>query len=77
MRLFVIPFLLFFLHNTSAQTCNYLAYDGFDYTANAPLEGLQGGTGWQSPWNVQNETTTLPGYQITAANPLNWLDLQT
>ncbi len=77
MRLFVIPFLLFFLQNASAQTCNYLAYDGFDYAANTPLEGLQGGTGWQSPWNVQNETTTLPGYQITAANPPNWLDLQT
>ncbi|MFN0174877.1 MAG: PKD domain-containing protein [Saprospiraceae bacterium] len=77
MRLLVLPFLLFFLQNTSAQPCNYLAYDGFDYAANSSLEGLQGGTGWQTPWNVQNENTTLPGYQTTAANPLYWLDLQT
>ncbi|MDO8367295.1 MAG: PKD domain-containing protein [Saprospiraceae bacterium] len=76
MRLFLLPLLLFFLQNASAQTCNYLVYDGFAYSANTPLEGLQGGTGWQAPWNVQSENTTLPGFQITAASPLQWLDLQ-
>jgi len=69
--------LYFFAQNTSAQTCNYLAYDGFAYSANMPLEGLQGGTGWQTPWNVQSENTTLPGFQISNTASLNWLDLQT
>jgi len=77
MRLLLISLLLFFVQNANAQTCNYLAYDGFAYSENTPLEGLQGGTGWQRPWNVQGENTNLPGFQITSANPLNWLDLQT
>ena len=47
MRHLLLALLLISFQNTSAQTCNYLAYDGFDYAANTPLEGLQGGTGWQ------------------------------
>ena len=78
MRLSISLLLLyFFAQNASAQTCNYLAYDGFAYSANMPLEGLQGGTGWQTPWNVQSENTTLPGFQISNTASLNWLDLQT
>ncbi len=69
--------LLFFVKNAPAQTCNYLAYDGFAYSSNTPLEGLQGGTGWQTPWNVQGENTNLPGFEISSASPLQWLDLQT
>jgi len=69
--------ILLFGQITHAQTCNYLAYDGFDYPSNTPLEGLQGGTGWQTPWNVQSENTNLPGFEIATANPLQWLDLQT
>ena len=77
MRNLLLPLLFFFVQKVSAQTCNYLAYDGFAYAANTPLEGLQGGTGWQTPWNVQSENTTLPGFQITNGSPLNYLDLQT
>jgi PKD repeat protein len=62
---------------SQAQVCNYLAYDGFDYAAETPLEGLQGGTGWQAPWNVQSENTTVPGFQIASNNAMTWLDLQT
>jgi PKD repeat protein len=76
MRLLSLAILLLFASKIAAQTCNYLAYDGFAYPANTPLEGVQGGTGWQRPWNVQGENTTLPGYQAVAASPLNWLDLQ-
>jgi len=76
MRL-LLPLLVFFLQNASAQICNYLAYDGFAYSANSPLEGLQGGTGWQTPWNVQSENTSQPGFQISNTASLNWLDLQT
>ncbi len=77
MRLLLLSALLLFVQNTHAQTCNYLAYDGFAYPSNTPLEGLQGGTGWQTPWNVQSENTNLPGFGIATANPLQWLDLQT
>jgi PKD repeat protein len=60
-----------------AQTCNYLAYDGFSYSDNSPLEALQGGTGWLQPWNVQGESTQIPGYQISVGVPLQYQDLQT
>lgn len=76
MRL-LLPLFLLFLQNALAQTCNYLAYDGFAYPENTPLEALQGGTGWQSPWNVQGENTDLPGFQISTGSSLNWLALQT
>jgi len=77
MRFLFLFSLLLFSQNTHTQTCNYLAYDGFAYPPNTPLEGLQGGTGWQTPWNVQSENTNLPGFEIASANPLSWLDLQT
>ncbi len=73
------PFLFFvlFWQTLSAQTCAYLAYDGFDYDANAPLNGLSGSTGWQSFWDVQNATATVPGYQINnGAGSLQYNDLQ-
>lgn len=77
MRFFSLILVLAFSQISFAQPCNYLAYEGFDYPTNTPLQGLQGGTGWLSPWNVQSENTTLPGYQIAAGSPLQWLDLQT
>lgn len=61
-----------------AQTCTYLAYDGFDNAANAPLNALNGGTGWIIPWNVQNDDTDIPGYQINnGAGSLTYSNLQT
>lgn len=76
MRHFSLLLLLLLAQNAFTQSCNYLAYDGFSYTANTPLEALQGGAGWQSPWNVQGENTNIPGFQIGSGNPLQWLDLQ-
>lgn len=77
MRL-LFSLLVFFLNSfLFAQPCNYLAYDGFSYTADSPLEARQGGTGWLAPWNVQGENTTVPGYQIAGGSTLSWLDLQT
>ncbi len=77
MRIIIFSALLFILQKSFAQPCNYLAYDGFSYPENTALEGLQGGTGWQAPWNVQSENTLVPGYQISTGSPLTWLDLQT
>ncbi|MCC7245601.1 MAG: PKD domain-containing protein [Saprospiraceae bacterium] len=70
-------FLVFSGLYLSAQTCNYLAYDAFNYTTNTPLQGLSGGSGWREPWQVQNGITNLPGYQVSSGSPLQWLDLQT
>lgn len=62
----------------NAQPCTYLAYEGFNNTANLPLNGLSGGTGWTTAWNVQNETMTIPGYQINSTNgSLTYNALQT
>lgn len=59
-----------------AQTCNYLAYESFTYPAGA-VHGLQGGTGWSSPWNVQGENTSVPGFEVIAAPAMTYTDLQT
>ncbi|MEI6410933.1 MAG: hypothetical protein WCR52_16220, partial [Bacteroidota bacterium] len=60
-----------------SQTCNYLAYEPFDYQTNTPLHGAQGGTGWNGPWEVQNGNTNVPGFQTSAATPLSYSDLTT
>lgn len=57
--------------------CIYLAYDGFDYSDNTPLNGLSGGTGWQAPWEVQNSNMTIPGIQTALSPSLPYNDLQT
>lgn len=59
----------------SAQ-CTYLAYEGWNHPPSAAMHGQSGGTGWQSPWEVQNENTAIPGYQTSAAS-LMYNDLQT
>lgn len=76
MRLLLL-FSLFFCQKTAAQICNPLVYDGFAYSANSPLDGSQGGTGWQFPWLVQNENASVPGFQTAGGGSLGWLDLQT
>ncbi|MBN8678984.1 MAG: PKD domain-containing protein [Chitinophagales bacterium] len=76
-RLFLLLSLFLAAFQSAAQTCNYLAYDGFSYPDNSPLESLQGGAGWLQPWNVQSENTQLPGYQISTGTPLQFQNLQT
>jgi PKD repeat protein len=63
---------------TNAQTCTYLAYDGFDNIADAPLDGLASGTGWAAAWSVQNGDTNVPGYQVNnGSGSLSFGALQT
>ena len=39
-----------------------ISYEGFEYTANASLNGRTGGTGWQSGWSgANNVMITTPG----------------
>ncbi|MBK8565656.1 MAG: PKD domain-containing protein [Saprospiraceae bacterium] len=57
--LLLLPFL------AASQPCTYLAYDGFDYPATAPLDDQNGGAGWAEPWLTQNDDQTLPGYQTS------------
>lgn len=71
---------LFFLSITilKAQTCLYLAYDGFNNNANIPLNGLGGGTGWVAAWDVQSGNTNIPGFQINnGSGSLSFGTLQT
>ncbi|MCB0514717.1 MAG: PKD domain-containing protein [Chitinophagales bacterium] len=56
--------IIFYSAYLPAQTCVYQAYEAFDYNANISLHSLSGGNGWASVWYVQNESTTVPGYQI-------------
>jgi hypothetical protein len=53
-------FILFILVNTSLNTFSqvkYIAYDGFDYAINSPLQAKSGGTGWARPWEVLADYT--------------------
>jgi hypothetical protein len=59
-----------------AQPCVYLAYEPFAYPSDMPLAGLSGGGGWYGSWQVQNDNTDVPGYQIaSAAGSLTYNDL--
>lgn len=69
--------LLCLIHVIASGQCTYLAYDGFNYGLNLPLNGAAGGTGWQNPWNVQNNDASVPGYQSSAsAASLSYSNLQ-
>lgn len=66
-----------FTFKLNAQTCTYLAYDAFDYPANQSLETLSGGSGWASSWEIQNNNTTVPGYQVNnGAGSMAYSNLQ-
>ena len=56
-------------------TCRYLAYEGFDYPSGTPLHLQAGGTGWERAWEVQNENSTVPGYQSAGIRPLSYRTL--
>jgi len=73
MKYFLILFTICSINSLSSQ-CNYLAYDGFDYTPNIAINGQAGGTGWEEPWTVQNDDIGVPGYN-TSANSLTYNDL--
>jgi hypothetical protein len=55
-----------------------LAYEPFNETSGAPLNGASGGgdSGWNAPWVEQEGSTVEPGYQIASANPLIYPSLQ-
>ncbi len=77
-----IPLLisLFIVIMSSAQgdPCLYLAYDGFQYSTNQPLNNLNGGSGWDQSWNVQNNVTSIPGFQsASSSSSLTYSNLQT
>ncbi len=73
-NLFVVVCFCFLVEQNYAQ-CLYQAYEGFNGPINTAIEGQSGGTGWAEPWDVQNNNTSVPGYQISNAS-LNYSDLQ-
>ena len=77
-RLLLLLLLLLSNLPLSGQTCQYFAYEGFEYATGSPLHGLNGGSGWQSAWQVQNNNTAVPGYQISSTSgSMSYSDLQT
>jgi PKD repeat protein len=60
------------------QVCQYLAYEAFDYDTGIPMHGLNGGSGWQTGWEVQNNDTAIPGYQVSSiGGSMSYSNLQT
>lgn len=53
------------------QSATALALESFDYPAGA-LNTLNGGFGWAGPWQVQNGSVNIPGYNVTTTHPLNY-----
>jgi hypothetical protein len=47
-----------------------LASEPFSSTAGA-LHGTTGGAGWAAAWEVQNNSTTVPGYNVAGTTPLS------
>ena len=52
---------------------NMLAVETFNSTAGS-LQNSNGGSGWASPWQVQNGSQTTPGYNLVSTNPLAYAD---
>src|ERR1700722_6712670 len=50
---------------------NVLALESFSGNAGS-LNNLNGGSGWAAPWQVQNGSMTVPGYNIATAVPLRY-----
>lgn len=73
LQLFVFCFSVF---SINAQTYTYLAYDGFQWANNLPLNASSGGSGWSAPWNVQRASNNVPGYQFFTGS-LNYNSLKT
>ncbi len=73
--LLLVLFVHFGLY-TSGQTCRLLASDDFNYSADQPLHGQEGGSGWAEAWHVQGFNTQQPGYQ-TVSNSLTFNNLRT
>ncbi|MBK7222868.1 MAG: PKD domain-containing protein, partial [Saprospiraceae bacterium] len=77
MRVLLSISIFFALQLSLSAQCTYLAYDGFNYAPSQALQGLSGGTGWQAPWTVQNNNTSVPGYQTQGASSLTYTGLTT
>jgi hypothetical protein len=61
-----------FLHAcvpANGQTGTLLAYEPFDAPAGALL-GANSGSGWAAAWDVQNQSTAVPGFNIGSGTPL-------
>lgn len=61
---------------TAQTNTSTLAADSFS-GASGPLQGWNGGSGWSNGWEIQNGSTTIPGYNLTAINQLGWAGSQT
>lgn len=70
----VTSFVLWAAPAAHADTLETIAYEGFDYTANDSLDGLNGGSGWSGAWAypqgadsplaVSSSALTYPGLSV-------------
>lgn len=58
--------------DTGYASYDFIAYEGFDYTAGEPLSGKTGGLGWQGAWLAAEDTV-----QMVQADGLEYPGLQT
>src|SRR6516164_6840883 len=55
---------------------NILAIESFSQ-GGSPLNNTNGGSGWAAPWQVQNGSIDVPGYDISTTAPVTYPGLST
>lgn len=72
---YLLLFLFLFSYHQINSEVKYIAYEGFDYPTNAPIDAQSGGTGWSNPWDV---ITGFKGGFLINSTPgsLSYLDLK-
>ncbi len=50
---------------------NLMAYDPMS-ASTGPLHGASSGSGWGGAWQVQNNNTAVPGYNISNSSPMSY-----
>lgn len=73
---FIALLIICLISVAKSQTYQLIGYDNFSYASSIAMHGLSGGSGWSSPWEVQNNASNIPGYQ-THANSLGYGPLNT
>src|ERR1700735_4876654 len=65
---FLSIFSFFVISAQAFQSGSTLAMEPFAGPSGA-LNATSGGSGWAGPWQVQNSSTAIPGYNISTSTP--------
>lgn len=58
--------------DSNGSQAGLMAVESFDYRPGQPLDGKNGGLGWAAEWDVQNNNSNIPGYQVLSTSPLTY-----